>query len=82
MEKNLIEKLSITGPCLLYNSINFKKRPNLGYSKLDKKKIIYLYKFSKNIYDKNGRLIIKNKIPYISGPNYKQLFNMKMIYSK
>ena len=55
--KDLIEKLSITGPCLLYNSMKFKKRPNLGYTKLEKK-LIYLLKFSRHIFN------IKRKYDY------------------
>lgn len=72
--------LSITGPVLLYNSINFKERPSLGYTNLNNNSI-FLYSFNGHIFDLNNKQIIKNGIPYIRSNHYYTLFLKQNIYN-
>ena len=74
-----ISILSITGPVLLYNSINFIKRPLCGYTKINNI-TIYLYSFSGHIFDLNKKKIIENGIKYSKGISYSKLFLKKEIY--
>lgn len=75
-----IDILSITGPVLLYNSINFEKRPNCGKTSINNINI-YLYSFNGDIYDLNKNLIIKNGIKYSQCNSYSHLFKKKDIYN-
>lgn len=74
-----INILSVTGPVLLYESFNFKEKPNIGLSNINGLNI-YLYIFNKDIYDGN-KVIIKNGNKYEKSNNYKQLFLSKSIYN-
>jgi len=76
-----ISILSITGPVLLYNSINFKKRPICGYTNINNISI-FLYSFNGHIFDLNNKIIMENidNIEYIKN-NYAELFRKKNIYN-
>ena len=75
-----INILAITGPVLLYNSMNFEKRPPCGYSKLNDVDI-FLYSYNQQIFDLNNVEIIKNNIPYVQNNSYEELFKQKKIYN-
>jgi mannosyltransferase OCH1-like enzyme len=75
-----ISILSVTGPVLLYNSMNFKKRPALGYNNINNISV-YLYKFNNEIYNLENEKIITNEIPYIKSNCYINLFIHKNIYN-
>ena len=75
-----INILSITGPVLLYNSMNFKERPLCGNMILDNIPI-FLYSFDEHVYDLNNEKIIQNGISYTQGSNYSVLFLEKKVYN-
>ena len=74
--------LSITGPCLLYKCINFKKHPTI-FKKIDHNNIIiYLYKFDEDIFNNNNKMIIENNYQYeMSGEHYHKYFIRREVYN-
>ena len=75
-----INILSITGPVLLYNSMNLKKRPLCGTMILDNTSI-FLYSFNQDIYDLNNEKIMQNDISFTRSNDYAQLFWEKKVYN-
>ena len=75
-----ISILSITGPVLLYNSINFKERPLCGYTNINNISI-FLYSFNSHIFDLNNEKIMENGIIYERCNDYVKLFRTKNIYN-
>jgi len=75
-----INILSITGPVLLYNSMNFIKRPCLGINNV-KNIIIYLYKFNEDIFNLNKERILTNRVYFTRCNDYAALYKKKDIYN-
>jgi mannosyltransferase OCH1-like enzyme len=75
-----ISVLSITGPCLLYQAMEFAQRPCLGLTQTPWGRL-YLYRFREDVFD-GETLLVKNKIPYRRAPNdnYYRLFMNKKVY--
>lgn len=71
--------LSVTGPVLLYDSMNLKSKLPLGYCKTDHGNI-FLYDYFNDIYDLNKNKMFVNGIYTSSFGTYSSMFTNKDIY--